>query len=131
MVDAPTVLDQPLELVGDEAVLARASVVGHQVELVTGPPHLVFEDQHVLAARSHDADDVVFGLFHGHGGRIRDRRADPTTHHDDRPEALDLGRLPQGADDVANGIADVQSIEQTCRLADPLHDDRDAALLII
>ena len=68
-------LDQRLQPVGDEALLAVAAVVGGDVERVARRADLVLEDDEVAGAAAEDRDDAVAGLLEGHRGRVGDRRA--------------------------------------------------------
>ena len=100
VVDPLAGLDQGLQPVGDEALLAVAAVVGGDVEGVARRPDLVLEDDERARAAAEDREDAVAGLLQGDRRRVGDRRTDAAADDAGGAEELDLGRLAERADDV-------------------------------
>ncbi len=77
--------------------------------------------------RAEDADDVIACLFHGYGRWVGDGRTDAAANHDNGAEVSDLGRFPQRAHYVEQGIAGRPHVQQSGCLAHALDDDGDRA----
>ena len=126
-VDARAVLDQLPQLVGDEALVSVAAVVGRDHQHVADLAHFVFQDDQLFVARPNDGDDPVAGLFQRRRRGIGHGRSDAAAHDHHRAELLDLRRFSQRPDHIQNGVAGFERIEQVGGLADRLHHDVDGA----
>ena len=116
------------QLVGDEALVGVAAVVGGDHRRVADLAHLVFENDEFFVAPAEDGDHAIAGALQRGGRRIGHGRAHAAAHHHHGAELLDLRRLAQRPDDVENAVAGFERIEQVGGFADGLHHNVDGAL---
>jgi hypothetical protein len=121
--------EQGLQPVRDQPLLAVASVVRRHVKGVARRPDLVLEDDELAGAAAQDRDYPVPGLLQGHRGRVGDGRPDAAADDAGGPEALHLRGLSEGTDDIEDGLAFPEGVEELRGLADALDHDRDVAPL--
>ena len=128
--------NQLLYLGGDEAFLAIAAVVGHDVEVVAYGAHGFFEEKEVAIAGTDDdidGDAFVVSPFHL---RIDGRYAYAAGHEQEAHLLLLFGRCgnklagtAKGADDGVEAVALVHLAETTSAFAYHLVYDADAFVL--
>ena len=126
MICAPAV-DQFLEFLGHQTLLAIAAIVGHDVGFVAGRPQFVFQDEQFFRARAGNADHVIAGLLQRPRRRQRDGGANAAPDDYDGAVLLDLGGLSQRPHDVENRIARFERVHQVRGFADRLDDQCDGA----
>ena len=119
--------EELVELGGDQALLAVGAVVGEDVRLGAGGADLVLEDDHVAAARAFNKYDVVAGVFEGVGGGEGHGGADAAGEDDGDAVVGDLRGAAERTDNVEDGVAGLQTVEQRSGFADGLGNDGDGS----
>src|SRR5579862_5130086 len=128
-IDTRAILDQLPQLVGDEALVGIAAVVGREHQGIADGSHLGFKNHQLFIARSNDAKHAVADSLQRRGRGIRHRGSDSSA--DDHHSAVfrDFRRLAQRPDHVEDRISGFQRVEQVRRLARRLHYDADGSAL--
>src|SRR5262249_42773944 len=99
-----------------------ASIVGDNVKLITGVPHLLLEIQEASGTSADYRDDFVSGWlsrpcdWQDFGG------SDSSSYAQDAAEAINRSRMPQRADNVGNLITHAHRVEEPSTFAYTLND---------
>ena len=125
------VLDQLPKLVGDEAFVGIASVVGRDHQRIADLAQFTLQNDQFFVASTNDGDHAISLAFQRHRGRIRHCGTNAATHHHNRAKVSDLRRFSQRPNHIQNVIASVQRIEHDGGLADRLHNNANRAVLRI
>ena len=105
-------LDEFLQLAGDEAVIAVGAVVGADVQVGAGLPHLLLQDHDVLGAEADDDVDVSAHLVQGFGLRVSDGTAHAAADDCGLLDAVQIGGGPQRAHKVQDAVPGIHAAQQ-------------------
>jgi hypothetical protein len=128
-IDAGAVVDQLPQLVGDEAFVRIASVVGCNHQRIADLAQFALQNDQFFVASTNDGDHAISLAFQRHRGRISHCGTNTATHHHHSAKSLDLRRFSQRPYHIQNVIASVQRIEHVGGLADRLHHNANRAVL--
>ena len=85
VVELHPALDELLQLAGDKAVIAVGAVVGADVQVGAGLPHLLLQDHDILGLKAADQVHLIAGLVQGLGHRQGDAQPSPPPRTATRP----------------------------------------------
>ena len=104
-VNARAVVDQLAQLVGDQALVAVAAVVGGDKHRIADLAHFALQDDEIFVASADNRDHAIAGALQRRGRGIGHRRSHASAHHHHGAEVLDLRRFSQRPHDVQNAVA--------------------------
>ena len=124
-------LDLLLEILGGEALFAVGAVVGAHYELIGGGLELVLQDDDIGASEACYEGNVNTLFVHFLGNGVGDSAADAAADNTDLLQAVHLGSLAEGADEVGDVIALLHGVQHLGGTAGSLYHNGNGALFAV